>query len=370
MTKYTIRKFVKDWMLIIVMIAGVTLYLTYRSIPAIHCAGPALLWICRTVQPWLLFAMLFLSFCKIEPGQMRPHIWQLWLLLIQGGLFAGIAVLLIWSADAGGALAEWLRIQRIPVESAMLCLICPTATACAVVTGKLGGSMAGVVTYTVLINLLVAILVPLFVPLIYPQGGIDFFTAFSRILAKVFPLLIMPCVAAWLIRFLLPKLHAWLLKYVHVSFYIWTCALMLAIIMSTRAIFNSHVSLSVILSIALASLLACAFQFWAGKKIGARYGCSISAGQALGQKNTVFSIWMGYTFLDPIVSVAGGFYSIWHNVYNTLQLYRHRKLLDSMNLEEISSKKLLTPGDEIREGFPLEESVAKERKVDNLSEEV
>ena len=59
--------------------------------------------------------------------------------------------------------------------------------------------------------------------------------------------------------------------------------------------------------------------------IGARSRCKVSAGQALGQKNTVFAIWLGYTFFTPVVSVAGGFYSIWHNCYNSWQLYRKRK---------------------------------------------
>ena len=40
---------------------------------------------------------------------------------------------------------------------------------------------------------------------------------------------------------------------------------------------------------------------------------------------TVFAIWLGYTFFTPVVSVAGGFYSIWHNCYNSWQLYRKRK---------------------------------------------
>ena len=42
----------------------------------------------------------------------------------------------------------------------MLCLICPTATSCAVITGKLGGDIEGVTTYTMLINLLAALLIP------------------------------------------------------------------------------------------------------------------------------------------------------------------------------------------------------------------
>ena len=303
-------------MLVICMVAGASVYLIYHSIPALHPAGPVLLKICKRVQPVLLFAMLFLSFCKIEPHQMKPHKWMLWLLLFQGLSFGLLAL----------ALSIWPQLPlRAGLEGAMLCLICPTATACAVVTGKLGGNMAGVVTYTVLINLLVAIAVPLGIPFVHPAAGVSFSSAFFKILGKVFPLLIMPCLLAWLIRYLLPELHKWLLQYMHVSFYIWAVALSLAILMSTRAIVENENSAMILLEIAAASLLSCALQFFAGKKIGKRYGCPISAGQALGQKNTVFGIWMGYTFLDPIISVAGGFYSIWHNCYNTWQLYRKRK---------------------------------------------
>jgi len=220
----------------------------------------------------------------------------------------------------------------------MLCLICPTATACAVVTGKLGGDMASVVTYTILINLLVALLVPTFVPLIYQQEGMSFWSAFGTIIAKVFPLLLLPGIVAWLVRWLAPEVHAFFMRYAHWSFYLWAMALTLAILMSTRGIANSHQPLSVLVDIAVASALACAFQFGIGKVVGRHYGNTISAGQALGQKNTVFGIWMGYTFMDPLVSVAGGFYSIYHNLYNTWQLYRQRKAVEQAALQSAAEK--------------------------------
>lgn len=317
--RYTLVKFLKDWALIISMIVGASAYLIYDSMPVLHVAGPFLELFISKIQPVLLFAMLFLSFCKIEPHQMRPHKWMLWLLLFQSLLFVALAMLLIFVPELP---------LRHGVEAAMLCIICPTATACAVVTGKLGGNMAGVVTYTVLINLVTAFLVPLMVPLIHPVEELSFYNAFLRILGKVFPLLIMPCLTAWLVRYLLPKFHAWLLKYTGMSFYIWAVSLSLAILMSTRAIMNNEAGAWVLLEIGVASLLACALQFWAGRKIGDRYQCKISAGQALGQKNTVFGIWMGYTFMTPVISVAGGFYSIWHNCYNTWQMYQQRKKLE------------------------------------------
>lgn len=310
-------------MLVIGMVAGAAMYLLYHGIDSLHAAGPALLKSVRIIQPVLLFAMLFLSFCKIEPRQMKLRKWMGWLLLVQGGLYILLAALVVWALHSDSAFAAWAVSHRLGVEAAMLCLICPTATACAVVTGKLGGDMAGVVSYTILINLLVSLMVPAIVPFLYPDGDMSFGMAFSRILARVFPLLIMPCLMAWMVRYLMPKLHQWLLKYTELSFYIWAVSLTLAIAMSTRAIIYNEGAVLALVEMAIASLVCCAFQFLLGKRIGDRYGYRITAGQSLGQKNTVFGIWMGYTFMNPVLSVTCGFYSIWHNLYNSWQLYRH-----------------------------------------------
>jgi len=317
-------QFLKSWMLVIGMVSGAGLYVLYRLIPALHAAGGLFLSVCSTLQPILLFMMLFLTFSKIEPRDLKPHRWQWWLLLIQGGTFTVLSFLLVIFPDIT---------LRMCVESFMLCLIMPTATAAAVITDRLGGDTAGVLTYTVLINMLDAILVPLLVPLIHPVSGLDFFSAFNMILAKVFPLLILPCLCAWLVLYMSPKLHRWLKVRAYLSFYIWAASLVLAILMSARALYHNDGSGWVVVEIALASLIGCALQFWAGKCIGASYDRQkndgsvreVTAGQSLGQKNTVFGIWMGYTFLTPVISLAGGFYSIWHNCFNTWQLRRKSK---------------------------------------------
>ena len=144
------------------------------------------------------------------------------------------------------------------------------------------------------------------------------------IMAKVFPLLICPCILAWIVRFTMPKLHRKIVRYEDLPFYIWAVNLMLAILMTTRSIVHSTVPAGYQIGIAAVSLACCALQFWTGRMIGKRYGASVTAGQALGQKNTVFAIWMGYTFMTPVTSIAGGFYSIWHNAFNSWQLYRKR----------------------------------------------
>lgn len=316
--------FVRNRMLPIGMVLGASGYLIYHSIPALAPAGPVLYRLVSKIQPALLFAMLFLTFCRISPRDLKLRKWHLRLLLIQSGLFVSMALLLSAMPDG-----SW----KVIIESAMLCLICPTATACAVVTGKLGGDMPGVITYTILINLAVSVLVPLMVPVVHPQEGMSFIAASLKILSKVFPLLIAPSLLAWLIRLAWPRLHDGLQHYTGLAFYFWAISLTLAILMTTRAIVHSSYGAGVLLAIAAVSLLCCIFQFRVGKRIGAGYSRSdgaggnegITAGQAMGQKNTVLAIWMGYTFLTPVTSVAGGFYSIWHNIYNTWQLDRKRK---------------------------------------------
>ena len=320
-------------MLPIAMVTGASGYLLYHVLPEpCHAAGPVLGALVGIMQPLLIFSMLFLTFCRIEPKDLKPHRWHWWLLLVQGGLFTVLG------------LGAWALLNCLPasshdkivlIESAMLCLICPTAGAAAVVTRKLGGDVAGITTYTILINLLTAVLVPLIVPLIRPMGGMDFWTAFSMITAKIFPLLILPCLFSWMVRYMAPRLHKWFLSFPDLPFYLWGVALTLAIAVTTKAIVHSSLGLGLILIISLISLVCCVLQFSLGRYIGSQYRPrrssiqaelrgkeirKITAGQSLGQKNTVFAIWMAYTFMTPETAIVGGLYSIWHNIYNARQL--------------------------------------------------
>lgn len=330
-----IKRIIREWILPIAMVTGASLYLIYDALPEpVHRAGPYLEAVVGTLQPLLIFAMLFLTFCRIEPRDLKPHRWHWWLLLVQGGLFVvlgGVALLVMHRfPEADGVV--------ILLESAMLCLICPTATAAAVVTRKLGGDVPGITTYIVLINILTAVLVPLMVPLIQPMNGLVFWEAFSMILAKVLPLLILPCLGAWLVRYLMPMVHRWLISKEDLAFNLWVVALTLAIAVTTKSIVNSTLSVSLLLMMGAVSLVCCAFQFATGRYVGGRYRPrrqlspeaearardirKITAGQSLGQKNTVFAIWMGYTFMTPETAIIGGLYSIWHNLYNSWQLRR------------------------------------------------
>ena len=283
-----------------------------------HPAGPALHRIVAEGQPLLISLMLFLQFVKVSPASLHLRKWHGKLLLIQGSLFILTALL------TAGVSSPTLRLL---IECAMLCLICPTAAAAGVITDRLGGNLTETMTYIVLINALACLLIPFMVPLVRPDASFSFFHSFLRLIVRVFSILLLPCAAAWGIRFLLPALQRRLEPLAPAAFYIWGVCLTFAMILATRALLLSGIPAGTGLLIGAVSLGCCLFQFALGRRLGRPYGSaeSITAGQSLGQKNTGFLIWLGYSFLTPVTSVAGGFYAIWHNLVNSWELYRKER---------------------------------------------
>lgn len=311
-----IIRFFKDWTLPISMIIGIVSYLIYRNLHISANVSHFTTEFVHITQPLLLFFMLFLSFCKIDPSKIRLKKWHIVLASIQTCSF----VLLSYFA----ALCK-SETSQIIFECAMCCMICPTATAAIVIVDKLGGNKLTLVTYTILSNAVTSIIVPLVVPLVNPNIGLSFIHSFFIIIKQVFPLLVLPFFLAWGVRIFAPKLLSILLSVRDLAFYLWVVALALALAVTTRALINSNVSILCMLGMAGITLICCLLQFFLGKIIGTHWNDRISGGQALGQKSTVFMIWMGATFLNPVTAVAGGFYSIWHNTVNSWQLYKKRK---------------------------------------------
>lgn len=326
-------QFLKNWTLPVSMLAGALMYFCVEAmeLPAdVHATTYGV--ITHWLQPMMLFMMLFLSFTKVDPHDMRPHRWQAWVLLCQMGLFV-VFSLMAMACNGERTVEDHFGGYgtKLLLEGAMLCMLCPTATASSVITGKLGGSLSGVTTYLLVCNLSVALLAPALLTMVEPHEGLDFLTSFFMIMGKVFPLLICPLLTAWMVRLLLPRLHQWILGFTGLSFYIWAVSLAFAIMVSVKSLMETMASMWYMFGLAVVSLLCCVAQFLIGKSIGSHYdeGNSrvnrITAGQAFGQKNTVFIIWLGLVFLDPVTSVVGGFYSVWHNTVNSYQLYKARK---------------------------------------------
>lgn len=309
-------QFIKNWTLPLAMLVGILAYCGFTNIPLLIEVKPYCLKIVSYLTPSLIFAQLLLTFCKVDTSDLLPKVWHVWLLLFQIiGCFVVVAVIevvpmpMLWK-EAG--------------EGVMVCLICPTATAAAVVTGKLGGNAASLTTYTLFSNLAAALVVPLLFPLVEPHSDLTFAVAFLRILGKVFPLLLCPFILSVILRRYFKNVHTCLLGMKDAAFYLWAIALSIVMAQTCKSVIDGDATLFDKMAIALGALLICCIQFAFGKIIGGYYGDRISGGQALGQKNTVLAIWMAVTYLNPLSAIAPGSYVVWQNTINSWQLWKKR----------------------------------------------
>ena len=188
---------------------------------------------------------------------------------------------------------------------------------------RLGGSLPDIMTYTVMSDALASLLIPVMVPLVHPAAGLSFIAAFWMVVRKVFAILVLPCLLAWTIRWLWPKLQRKLAAISGSAFYVWGLCLAMAIFLATGALVYSGCPAFIIVLIGVVSLASCLFQFAVGRRLAAGEGdvARITSGQALGQKNTGFIIWLGLTYMTPVTSVVGGLYGVWQNLVNSRELY-------------------------------------------------
>lgn len=312
--------FLKNWLLPAAMITGTALYLLLSRISVFAPIRPALLRIVNISLPVIIFAMLFFTFCKIDFKELKPRKWHFILLVMQSCLCVG-CMLLIMLLFNGNDFSEHL------LEGVLACLLSPTAAAAAVITGKLGGSIASLTSYTLESNILSALLITLLCPLIHPVEGLHLFVAFVAVLYKISLLLILPFVLAVIVRYTAPELHVRIAALKDISFYLWGCTLTLVTGLTMRVVFANATDYILEISLVIGAAVVCVFKFALGKFVGGLYGREerISAGQAFGQKNTSFTIWMALTFLTPIAAVAPGSYVIWQNIINSYQLWKKRR---------------------------------------------
>ncbi len=307
------RQLLNDWMLPGAIVLGISLYLVYYFTPGLHSHERILHLLVSEGQRVVIATLLFFQFVKISPHDLRFTRWHFLALAFQVGLFLGLSAIISFMPVGD---------IRMLLECAMLCLICPTASAAGVITEKLGGNLAGTVTYLVLINLAGTFLIPLIIPLVNPSSTLGFWAYVGHIALKVFPVLILPGLLAWLVRYTTHDLQRRLMRWASNSFYVWGIGLTLAMVLSTRALLLSSLGVWAVAGIVLVSVLCCFVQFFTGRWMGRTKVESLTAGQALGQKNTGFLIWLGYNYLTPVTSVAGGLYAIWQNLFNSWELYR------------------------------------------------
>lgn len=272
------------------------------------------------LTPYLLFAMLLVSYCKLDVTTLRVSPMYAWLLAIQ----------LIFSWVVYGVVAIF---NPVVAQGAFICLFCPTATSAPVIASLLGGNLSLLVGYSLVCNMAVALLAPIFFSFIGSHTELMFLDSVFIICKQVLPLLLLPLLLAVAMQRFFPRLHSAVRSRPNISFYLWIVALFIVVGRSVGFVMQQPLSyLPVEIALALIALICCIVQFVLGRKIGGHYGDKVSGAQGLGQKNTVLAIWLALTYLHPIASIAPASYVIWQNIINSAQLMYHERRTNKNNL--------------------------------------
>ena len=268
------------------------------------------------IVPYLIFTILLLTFSAVDIKKLKFNMLFVWIILFQVAVSMG-----------GYALLKAFGCNEIVAEGVLVGVLCPVAASVAVISCMLGANRETVTSYTIIGNLMVSVVAPVYFSFVGVQQDLPFFESFLPILKRVGTVIGLPFFVAWALQMWLPKASGFLAKYKGLSFYLWAMALLLNLGQTIDFIFlHGEGNWNSIIWLGVEALLFCIIQFGLGKWIGSKYGDTISGGQLLGQKNTAMGIWMANYYLHPLASVYLAFYSIFQNVFNSWQIWRHEKV--------------------------------------------
>lgn len=337
-----IRQFIDRYALIIAMVVGA---LGYKWLTHLN-------WL---TSP-LIFLMLFFTFCKINPLDLRLRAWH-WLVLTAQLTLTAILFWAFYALSPNGFSTSSPNTSI--AQSLILCILMPTATAAPIIAGKLGGSIQNLTTFSLLSNFATALIVPALFPIINPSVDMAFMPAMWQILCRVSPLLLGPFIAAWLLRLSYEyyfrrrgitkgfKLNG---TWASMPFYLWIVLLIVLMARITHTLISQEYSWVTILILCIGALVACLLQFALGRWIGFHFPAQshgtdyqdilinpnasnytiqqksrITAGQAFGQKNTALGIWLAQMYLNPLAAIGPAAYILWQNLLNSFQLWHAGK---------------------------------------------
>lgn len=311
-------KILKEWTLPVAMSTGILVYFIFYFTPALDEVSKVFNSFFDFILPWILFVILFVTFCRADFHRMRPCWWHACILTLQ------LVLVIVCTAFIMRYHAPGNRL--ILMECIICCVICPCATAAPVVTAKLDGDLEKMTTFMLLSNFLAAILIPIVFPLVDESIDMPFWDAFTALLERVCSVLVAPMGLAYIVKHFMPRLHRMIISNKDLSFYLWGVLLLVISGATMRNIMNSGTTVWFIVIIGLTSLAITFVQFAIGRYVGRFFHATTEMGQAMGQKNTAFAIWVSSAWLNPLAAVGPGFYILWQNMFNSLEIWHHDRI--------------------------------------------
>jgi bile acid:Na+ symporter, BASS family len=253
--------------------------------------------------------MLFFAFLDVNIQPQSFHKGVIWVVL------ANIAVAFT---------AYWiLRPFNLNLAlAAFITGIAPTAIAAPVIIGFIRGQVEYVVGAVLLSNVVMSLVLPVTLPfLVGDVVQISVWQVLKPVLVTMFA----PLILARLVKLLSQKTQSVIRHGKALSFPLWLLALFITCAKAGDFLRNNvTVSTPTVFLIAFISLIICIVNFVLGAALGGKHFRQESS-QSLGQKNNSFVIWVALTFINPLVAMGPTFYILYHNLYNSWQIYRFEK---------------------------------------------
>lgn len=258
---------------------------------------------------YLVMVMLFFAFLDIDIQPRALHKGVLWVVIANlavAFLAYGILRPFDWTLALAGFITG----------------IAPTAIATPVIIGFIQGRVEYAAGAVLLSNVVVSLVLPAALPFVVGDA-VDI--TVWQVLKPVALTMFTPLILARLARRLPQGAQAVVRGGRRFSFAIWLLALFSMCAKAADFLRNEVTApLSTVLSIALVSLAICILNFSLGAWLGGS-AYRQEASQSLGQKNNSFVIWVALTFLNPLVAMGPTFYILYHNLYNSWQIYRFER---------------------------------------------
>lgn len=270
-------------------------------VPQLHVLSPLI--------PWFIRFMIFMNFLQCRKDQIRLR-WSHFFLLLLNVLIAVV------SCEALCALG----LNQLGL-AAFFSGLAPTGTAAPTVMGFLGGNIEYVFTAFLLSTFFISMVVPALIPWALQSNTPGIMVHISL---RVLSVIILPVLAAFIVRMIVPKSTEWPKKCKSFIFVSWLFVVCIICAGASNYIQSTpNLSRIVLFQIAAITMFICFLNFFLGYCFGEkefRRECS----QSLGQKNTSITIFLAYLYADPLVALGPTFYVLWHNSWNAWQLRKQR----------------------------------------------
>ena len=262
--------------------------------------------------PYFVGIMLTITLTGMEMTRLRPH--REHFLLLVANLCMG---LLPWGC------LHLLGYEDL-AEAAFLASITGAAASSPVVVHLLGGKSEFAAVGLLLNSVMASVSIPLLAPFtITPRAGLTLsrLQIFHVVLDQVFVMLILPCIIAMLLRWLLPASKNISRKLGDLSFSLWMLSMVLVAATGVTRVIQTGSGADQILPYLILAAVLCALGFTIGRMVGGK-NYSLEMGQCLGQKNTAVGIYIALCYCSPLVFLGPTLHLLCQHIFNTWQFIR------------------------------------------------